>query len=420
MPQLDSKEEEEDDFFAPKPLFGDDNDLGVIVSSAKQAPQHKEDHKSNVITDDNGHVTAEDWSINKIIKKSNMAQLIKNKNKKFNPQTTFWKFLKSKVDTEYNYLVSCCTDKVNQLIQTQSSLIKNMSFDDISAIVCYTTEEVYRALNKSLRNRSDEWAPFCGPLLSGLNKLPFVWTKLYRGTKSKTLKKYLHKYKTGAILRWDSFSSTSSELSVAESFATSEGTIFEVEHGFRGRDIDLFSACQGEKEILFSISSHFIITKIYKRDKRDIIVLKEIPFPWDFKTILWVDDRPTNNKELMEEFEAKGIMVIPRVSTYGAKEFLDFTKNAISLSMFSKFRVITDMKRYEYPQDDSLKEQVTDRYAGVTLIEELRTAGYNNKVCIYTGSKEKAIDKCKEKNVYDNRVLVTVDEDEVESYASFE
>eukprot|EP01084_Bolivina_argentea_P309002 534444_1 len=251
-----------------------------------------------------------------------MTQLIKNKNKKFDPNTKFWKFLKSKVnDYVYNDLVKCSKKKVGELKNTKSDLITNMSFDDISALTCYSTNEVYVPLNESLRARSDKWAPFCGCLLSGLNKLPFVWENLYRGISSDTLKKNLDKYKVGAILRWDSFSSTSCDLSVAEDYAEETGTIFEIEHGFRGRDIELFSAYPTEKEILFSISSHFIITKIYKRDKRNIITLKEIPFPWDSKTILWVDDRPTNNKELMEEFEANGIMVIPCISTYGVKEF---------------------------------------------------------------------------------------------------
>eukprot|EP01084_Bolivina_argentea_P285385 489377_1 len=352
-----------------------------------------------------------------------VKKLIKNKNKTFNPNTAFWKFIKQKTSNSYNNCVNMCKEKVDKLKEKQSSLIRNMSFDDISAITLYTTSEFYRPLNSSLRSRKDEWAPFCGPLLSGLNKLPFVWQKLYRGTKSKTVKKRIKEsYKVGAIVRWDSFTSTSTDKNVATNgfFCGAGGTVFEIESGFRGRDIELFSAVQSEKEILFSVSSHFVITYIDTSAERCIVKLKELPFPWDSKTILWVDDIPTNNKGIMEEFEANGIMVIPRISTFGAKEFLDFTKNAINLNTFGKFRVITDMYRMEWPKDDTSKEQVKDKYAGVTLISELRNVGYNNKVCIYTGNKEKAVNKCEERNVYDNRVLVTTSPSEVKKYGSFQ
>eukprot|EP01083_Nonionella_stella_P080887 222481_1 len=209
MAQLDSKEEEEDDFFAPKPLFGDDNDLGVIVSNAKRSPEHKEDYKSNAITDDpngdseddcdqeaciiddNGHVTAEDytltkkdfkdWSINKITKKSGFDSYLHRTSKQLDESTPFWQFLKGKYSNKYEQIKDIAKQKVDKMSKTDGELIKSMSFDEISAIYLYTTNTLYRELNASLRERKDEFAIFCGPLISGVSKLPFEWKPLYRG-----------------------------------------------------------------------------------------------------------------------------------------------------------------------------------------------------------------------------------------------
>eukprot|EP00483_Globobulimina_turgida_P012981 UN13005 len=67
------------------------------------------------------------------------------------------------------------------------------------------------------------------------------------------------------ILRWDSFSSTSTLEKVAKGFAGSNGAVFEIANGFRGRDIRKFSAFKKESEILFNISSHFVVTKNMKK-----------------------------------------------------------------------------------------------------------------------------------------------------------
>eukprot|EP01084_Bolivina_argentea_P103949 186173_1 len=118
-----------DAFFKPKPLFGDDKDLGVIIQKLtdddfkankqlnkkdnKTKPESKNDNDSDdedeceqeaCIIDDNGNVTHQDyslskkdfkdWSINKIIKKSNFHILLKNKDKKLDENNQFWMFIK--------------------------------------------------------------------------------------------------------------------------------------------------------------------------------------------------------------------------------------------------------------------------------------------------------------------------------------
>eukprot|EP01084_Bolivina_argentea_P103948 186172_1 len=117
QPQSDEKETDWSKFFTSKPLFGDPEDFGVLVNNAAIDEKNQDEKTTDVIDedeceqeaciiDDQGHVTTDnynlnkkdfkDWSINLIVKKSNMSQLIKNKNKTFNPNTAFWKFVKQK------------------------------------------------------------------------------------------------------------------------------------------------------------------------------------------------------------------------------------------------------------------------------------------------------------------------------------
>merc|ERR1719150_3700067 len=90
-------------------------------------------------------------------------------------------------------------------------------------------------------------------------------------------------------------------------------------------------------------------------------------------------------------------MVIPRISTQGALEFFDFMNYAQDKDTFGKFRVITDMYRAEWVDDDKEQEQKNDPDAGITLIQKLREKNYTNTVCIYCTNTVKATNKCRNK-----------------------
>eukprot|EP01084_Bolivina_argentea_P061613 112628_1 len=136
---------------------------------------------SRIIYDD-GRVTAEDyiltkkdfedWSINKIINKSRFTSYLYKTSKQLDESTPFWQFLKGKYSNKYDKIKSIAKQKVDKMSLTDGELIRNMSFDEIAAIYLYTTNTIYRELNASLRDRKDEFAIFCGPLISGISKLP--------------------------------------------------------------------------------------------------------------------------------------------------------------------------------------------------------------------------------------------------------
>eukprot|EP01084_Bolivina_argentea_P239439 402467_1 len=441
----DSKEIEIDDndpLFKPKKLFSDncqhklirakfknymDDEKQEAIKNEQNKPIKDADNKPDMpvnieetcIIDDYANASAatyvlnkqdyNEWIINKIMKKTNFDALIKDKNKKYIPDTDFWKFIKQwcikqykkKADENYAKFVAKAKRRTQKLITQDPGLVKHLSFDQIAAIHFYTLKDFYKGLNASLRDGKDNWAPFCGPMSIALYKLPFIDfdkvknmpNTVYRGFCLKHSKKQetqeqrqrireSTEYDKGSIVRWSSFTSTTIDKQVAEIYA-GEDIVYEIEGSFHGKNIAKFSSKPDEAEILFNLSSHFLICDTKMKGKTFYVKLKEFPFPWDAKTILWVDDNPGNNKKLMEKCERNGIMVIPRISTQGALEFFDFMNYAFQRDAFKKFRVITDMYRAEWIDDDKEQKQQDDADAGVTLIQKLRERNYTNTVCIY-------------------------------------
>ena len=75
---------------------------------------------------------------------------------------------------------------------------------------------------------------------------------------------------------------------------------------------------------------------------------------------------------------------------------------------FYKYRIISDMNRWERKDEyNENSEMICDKKAGATLVYELRKAGYNNKVCIYTSDAQHALDACGKLGCKDN-VIATV------------
>eukprot|EP00483_Globobulimina_turgida_P006064 UN06074 len=192
-----------------------------------------------------------------------------------------------------------------------------------------------------LRSKSDAWSDFCGTLSVALYKLPFidferntVFRGLYLSDKEKSKKiREGGKYKKGSIVRWSDFTSTTLNEQVAQIYS-GEDIIYEIQSGFHGKDISAFSPMQHEEEVLFNFCSHFLIVDTEEKNKIFYVTLKELPFAWNAKTILWVDDNPGGNKNVMEECERVGIMIIPRLSTQGALEFFDFMSYALDRDKF--------------------------------------------------------------------------------------
>eukprot|EP01084_Bolivina_argentea_P101640 182183_1 len=98
-------------------------------------------------------------------------------------------------------------------------------------------------------------------------------------------------------------------------------------------------------------------------------------------------------------------MTIPRLSTQQALDFLHFMDRIFVHDQSSKYRIVTDMERYEKKnENDDDSEFIRDEKAGAILVHLLREKGYYNEICIFTGRGhvKHAIKACAELGCTDN------------------
>ena len=134
--------------------------------------------------------------------------------------------------------------------------IANTTFDEAAAIQLYTQQTcLYPRLNSALRDKSDPENlkpvfPYLKLLLTGLNKLPLVRAKVYRGVCLDLHKQY--NQLQGRVFTWWAFSSTtmSAKLMQSKLFLGEKGdrTLFSIDA--IGVDIAAFSAFPDEQELL--------------------------------------------------------------------------------------------------------------------------------------------------------------------------
>ena len=239
-----------------------------------------------------------------------------------------------------------------------SALIEPLSYDQVCAIHLYTTDLLYTHLSEDIaKHQVSKWADYVCELIVGINKLPMTWEKPIGDV---NLASYL---KNDATF-FDGINSTSSKQIAVKKI---EG--IEVE-GYHRRDITPFSRNNRDQAgTIYVASSHFQIYSICKGDGIRWYKVREMPFPWNNTAILWVDDNPESkeNKELRVTLEREGKMVIPRESTKAALDYLKFMQTVF----INKFRIISDMTRYERKDEYKNSETTRDTKAGATFVSAL-------------------------------------------------
>jgi len=131
--------------------------------------------------------------------------------------------------------------------------IHDTTIDEAAAIQLYTQETcLYPMLNSALRDHpnGDKLAPFLPYLkllLTGLNKLPLVRTKVYRGVKEDLHEAYNEL--NGRMFIWWAFSSTSQSKGLAVMYlGNHDSTLFAIDAV--GVNIAAFSRFPEEEEVL--------------------------------------------------------------------------------------------------------------------------------------------------------------------------
>jgi len=101
--------------------------------------------------------------------------------------------------------------------------------------------------------------------------------------------------------------------------------------------------------------------------------------------ILWVDDNPENNADLMSYAGNLGIQIVTVKSTDAAKEWVDSNSDFLkSEDVTNQIRVISDNTRMEVDAlDESNQQNRLNYHAGRDVIRHLRTNQHNFPVLIF-------------------------------------
>jgi hypothetical protein len=103
-------------------------------------------------------------------------------------------------------------------------------------------------------------------VISALRKLPDYQGFVYRGNNSPEIVK--KEYTVGREIFWSAFTSTTTEMSTARSFAGKDGVVFKIKiHS--GKVISMFSVLGGENEVLLPPNSCFVVGEDIFIDKDD-------------------------------------------------------------------------------------------------------------------------------------------------------
>ena len=164
-----------------------------------------------------------------------------------------------------------------------------------------------------------------------------------------------------------------------------------------GRLIESISVIPEEEEVLFMPGTTFFIyktnTTIFGIDE---IYMDEVCLPFGEKKLLWVDDKPEGNKNLMMDQEKKGISVFWRNSTKEALDILINEERFLLNIGFDNFKIVTDMVRKENGGENV--------YAGAKLINELRRSQYFGEIAVFCHDVEMAIQNCQNEGVLNDSV----------------
>jgi len=110
----------------------------------------------------------------------------------------------------------------------------------------------------------------------------------------------------------------------------------------------MFSALPHEQELLYPPFTYFIVDRIDSSPgKYEQVWMREMPSPsaWKQNMLVWVDDRPVNNIDLIPNMVAKGnTEVLQLTSTSMAREWMkEFGWVLVWTDI--RIRIISDMNR---------------------------------------------------------------------------
>lgn len=266
--------------------------------------------------------------------------------------------------------------QVERQYAQKSMVFPNVNPALVKSIIAYTGS-LYTELNgRSREGKLKGYMLLHANIDSGLNSLPPmpIGTQVVRWTRLPA--DVLRRYQKGQIIIDLALMSTSKKVGGVQ-FGSGDGqkVKFTVrgKETFSGRDVSKISLFPSEEEVLFPQRTRFEVASREEEGDYVHITLDELFRGTGAKVLLWVDDRPSNNADLVQSARMSGVEVIPVETAEAAIAFL--CSNAFLMQRdLGEFRIITDMAHAE------------DQSAGHRLQSLIRNAFcYPEPMMAYTG-----------------------------------
>ena len=182
----------------------------------------------------------------------------------------------------FPHMKTAIHDKTQSLRASDIPLPEKLDEDSLVALVAYTLDNrgtresnIYFACNLALRERDtnptafNSWKGYLFYLMRALDILPPQTLTVYRGIATpQGLDAMEQNYQPGRPVQWRSFTSTSSDVKSCKLFVKDKdhGVIFKIDV-VSGRDIQEYSRFSGEREILLTPNTRFVVTRALYRDE---------------------------------------------------------------------------------------------------------------------------------------------------------
>jgi hypothetical protein len=179
---------------------------------------------------------------------------------------------------DVSFILRECVDIAESRLQRLGSDDVRLSPDEALAVCLYTydlginsamdngEDNMYVQVNNLLRERNpgklQVLKPYLSYMMRGLMKLPVFEGIVYRGIPDTQLELVRSSYKGGVDVHWSAFTSTTSNLQAAKSFAQGVGGVIFRIRTHTGRRISTYSQFQNEEEIMISPNARFVVTSM--------------------------------------------------------------------------------------------------------------------------------------------------------------
>ncbi len=164
-----------------------------------------------------------------------------------------------------NYVSTLDSYICDRLAEYNYDAYDDMKKEEVMGIYSYTTNDIYRKLNKVLRSskatasEKKQYAPIVKIINAGLKKLPNYKGQVVRFEK----KKSISRFGVGKVKTFKAYTSSSKKKGFCWS-----GNVKMVIQSKTGKYIAPMSAYNSEDEVLFAPNTKFKVTKVVKVKKK--------------------------------------------------------------------------------------------------------------------------------------------------------